>query len=195
MYLYHYFEKSKGPFLSITELPLDKAVDTLNEIKNRNQNLVNPNIDWFLKSRYEMEQKVREQFVAIGGKPERKSPVYMTLGEHLQFMTWYDNPACIKIPVAEFDRKTVSYTYGDVFAVFNDELNDGREFWNTVYMLDDIVEIVKKYGNPPYVEYNVRERIYPKETPINHLLKYVEAHVWSDDVIGKYRKEWESAQV
>lgn len=37
MRLYHYFEKEKGPFCSLSDLSLEDAENVLNEIKKRNQ--------------------------------------------------------------------------------------------------------------------------------------------------------------
>lgn len=171
-------------------MPFDIAKKFQEEKQRENPKSVNPNIDWFLKSRYEMENKIREMFISIGGKPIRKAPFYMTLGEHPQLMTWYDEPMFIKIPVSEFDIKEVSYTYGDSFPVFNLSLNDGREFWGNVYMYEDMIKLIDKYGYPPYIEYNMIKWIFPSGKPINQHLKYVEAHIWSDDVIKKYRENW-----
>ena len=190
MFLYHYFDKNRGPFLSVTEMPYDSARNLLEENKRKDPKSVNPNIEWFLKTRYEMENKIREMFVDIGGKPIRNAPFYMTLGEHPQLMTWFNNPDCIKIPVDEFDSKTVSYTYGDSFPVFNPSLNDGREFWEKVYMYEDIIKLIDTYGYPPYIEYDMGKWIFPPGKPINQHLKYIEAHIWSDDTVKKYQEKW-----
>ena len=60
--------------------------------------------------------------------------------------TWYENSACIKIPIEEFDKKTISFTYGDSHPTFSDRVHDGR------------------FG--------------PE--------RYIEAHIWSDEVIRRY---------
>lgn len=190
MFLYHYFNKEQGPFLSVTEMPFNLAKAFQENKQKENPKSVNPNIDWFLKTRYEMESKIREMFISIGGEPIRKAPFYMTLGEHPQLMTWYDNPEYLKIPMEEFDIKMVSFTYGDSFPVFNKSLNDGREFWEKVYFYYDIVKIIDKYGYPEYIEYDMGKWIFPSDKPINQHLKYIEAHIWSDDVIKKYRTKW-----
>jgi len=40
------------------------------------------------------------------------------------------------------------------------------------------------------VEYDFKRGIYPQDKHINHHLKYIEAHVWSDKILDKYRKKW-----
>jgi hypothetical protein len=71
VFLYHYFEKAKGPFLTVSELPYEEALNVLTEIQRNNPNLVNPHKEWFIKRRYEMEALVREKFISKGGKPTR----------------------------------------------------------------------------------------------------------------------------
>lgn len=187
MYLYHYFEKARGPFLTISDLPHEKALLVLNEIQTVNVNLVNPRKEWFLHKRHELERRVRELFIRKGGKPVREHPFYMTVGEVESMSTWYMDPAVIEIHIEEFDPATVSFTYGDMFPIFNPDLDDGMEYRNTVYTYDEIVRMIQRYGYPEKIEYNLREGINQVGAPMNRYLKYVEAHVWSDDVAAKYR--------
>jgi len=119
-FLYHYYEKSTGPFRTITSLPL------------------------------------RDEFFAIGGKPVRGAPVYFTLGANKGMETWYNNPACIKIPVGAFSLDTISFTYGDMFPVFNPELNTGEEWWGQVYDYQGILKLIDKCGCPEDPVHNLK---------------------------------------
>ena len=187
-HLYHYYEKTCEPFRTITVLPFDEAIIALCEWRENNPKSASPaNIEWFLNRRYEMEKRVRDKFISIGGKPVRTAPVYFTLGANKGMMTWYNNPAYIKIPINEFALDTVSFTYGDTFPVFNSSLNTGEEWWGQVYCYDEILKLIDKYGYPEDPEYDMKNRIFPKDKPINQYLKYIEAHVWSDEVLDKYR--------
>ena len=47
-----------------------------------------------------------------------------------------------KIPLKEFDPLTVSFTYGDSFAIFNPALFGEEEYWNKVYFADEILDVV-----------------------------------------------------
>jgi len=47
--------------------------------------------------------------------------------------------------------------------------------------------IVARHGFPPHVEYDFKRGIYPTDKPLHHHLRYVEAHVWDDAVLNKYR--------
>ena len=183
LHLYHYYEKHLPPFRSITSLPFDEAKAVLLAYQADDPNRAHPNIDWFLTRRYEMEKTVRDRFIAIGGKPVRTAPVYFTLGENTGLKTWFRETACIKIPVSKFDLSTVSFTYGDMFPVFNENLDTGEGWWGQVYFYDDILKLIEKYGYPEDPVYDSIKGIFPKDKPINQYLKYIEAHVWSDEVL------------
>ncbi len=188
-FLYHYFERSSGPFRPLTVLPMEQAKQILLE-QHAAGKFGNPNVEGFLHKRYSRDKKLRDVFIAQGGKPVRISPIYMMLGEHKQWESAYNEPAVIKIPLEEFDRLAVSFSYGDSFAVFDPTLFGEEEYWNRLYFADEILDVINLHGFPPYVEYDFKRGIYPKDRHINHHLKYVEAHVWSDDVLNKYRNIW-----
>jgi len=187
-YLYHYFERDFGPFMPLTALPVEEAKQILIAKKAAGK-FHNPDIDGFLQNRYDRDKQLRNAFIAHGGRPQRIAPVYMMLGEHPQWESAYEHPAVIKIPLKEFDPLTVSFTYGDSFAIFNPALFGEEEYWNKIYFADEILEVIDRHGFPPYVEYDFKRGIYPTDKNINHHLKYVEAHIWSDNVLDKYRAE------
>jgi len=185
-FLYHYYERGFGPFKLLTDLPFEEARELL-IVQRAAGTFHNPDIDGFLQKRYSADKVLRDKFIARGGCPRRTAPVYMMLGEHVQWESAYENPAVIKIPLAEFDGLAVSFTYGDSFAAFNPALFGEEEYWNRIYFADEILDVIEKYGFPPHVEYDFKLGIYPSDKHINHHLKYVEAHVWSDEVFDKYR--------
>ena len=148
----------------------------------------NPDIDGFLQKRYGRDRMLREAFIAHGGKPQRDAPFYMTFGRpDRQWASAYEHPARVKIPLKEFDPPTISFTYGQSFAVFNPALSGPEEYWNKIYFADEILGVIERNGYPPKVKYDFKRRIFPKDKPINDHLLYVEAHIWSDEVVGRYR--------
>ena len=183
MYLYHYFEKERGPFLTVSDLPYDNAVKVFEEFKTTNSNMVPPHIEWFLTRRKELENTVRDLFIKKGGKPTRLFPHYMTVEVAPCMNTWYLAPDSLKISINEFDVNTISFTYGDMFPIFNPNLDGGEEYRNNVYRFDEVVELIDKYGYPQETENK-------PNAPVGHLLKYIEAHIWCDDVPMRYRNEW-----
>lgn len=97
--------------------------------------------------------------------------------EHSPWLsTWYENSSYIKIPIEKFDKRTISFTYGDSHPTFSDRVNDGKEYRKKLYTYDEILEIIEKYGLPQ--DWNDDGRHGPE--------KYIEAHIWSDDGIKQY---------
>ena len=190
IFLYHYFEQRYGPFASLTARPMEEARAILLAQKAAGHT-INPDMEGFLKKRYNAEQALFDMFTARGGRPQRQVPVYMTLGKHKQWASAYEEPAVIKIPLAAVDPLAVSFTYGDSFAVMNPALFGTEEYWNQIYFADEMLAVIKRNGWPPYVDYDFKRGIYPADNPINHCLKYVEAHVWDDALLRRYRAKWD----
>lgn len=185
IFLFHYYDRDFKPFKSLTELPFEEAKQILLHQRS-NGKFRRPDIDAFLQKRYDRDRQLRDMFIEHGGKPQRTVPIYMMLGEHKQWESAYENSAVIKIPLTEFDPLTISFTYGDSFAVLNPALFGKEEYWNKVYFADEIVKIIDQYGLPPHVEYDFKRGIYPADKHINDYLKYVEAHIWSNEVLDRY---------
>jgi len=193
VFLYHYFERDFGPFMSLAALPMEEAKQIL--IAQRNAGKPgNPDIESFLQNRYHRDRQLRDVFIAHGGRPQRSAPIYAMLGPHDQWASAYDHPAVVKIPLQEMDPLTVSFTYGDSFAIFNPALFGQEEYWNRVYFADEMLALIARIGFPPHVDYDFRRGIYPADKHINHHLKFVEAHIWADDILNRYRAEWVAQQ-
>lgn len=176
IYLYHYFEKQKGPFLNLSDLPILDAQKIQNELKNANKVFAAKRNEGYIERRRYLEQLVRQLFIDKGGKPIRLSPHYMVIGECPWLASWYEDGDYIKIPISEFDLRTVSFTYGDTFPTFSPKLTDNYEYRNTVYLYDEILKLIDKYGLP---QDKWQEPIFAQPC-------YVEAQVWSDEPINKY---------
>jgi len=188
-FLYHYFEKGTLPFRTLASLPFTEAKEVmLTELLNKAMIAdLNPAwVDRFLQLRYDRDKTLRAKFVAIGGKPERAAPVYFTLGPNAGMRTWFEHPDYVQIPVEAFDPGTVSYTYGDSFAIFDPALDTGEAWWGNVYRYEEILGLIAQYGFPEDPAYDMLHRVFPKDRHINHYLKFVEAHVWSDAVLSRY---------
>jgi hypothetical protein len=180
IYLYHYFDTSIGPFVSLSDIPMDDAKAILNAIKETKPNVQSAKRHpEYMEDRHYYEEILRTEFAKKGGIISRKSPHYMVVEHSPWLSTWFENCAYIKIPIEEFDLKTVSFTYGDSHPVFSPRVNkmDGKEYRKKLYTYDEILEIIKKYGLPQ--DWN-NDGTYGPE-------RYIEAHIWSNKTIGKYR--------
>lgn len=64
----------------------------------------------------------------------------------------------------------------DSHPTFSPRVNDGKEYRKKLYTYDEILGIIEKYGYPQ--DWNNDGKYGPE--------RYIEAHIWSDDVIQKY---------
>ena len=180
IYLYHYFDKSIGAFVNLSDLTIGKAKAILNEIKETKPNVQSAaRQSTYMERRHEIEGILKTEFVKKGGIIRKKSPHYMVVEHSPWLSTWFENSAFVKIPIEEFDLKTISFTYGDAFPVFSDNRHkmDDKEYRRKLYTYDEILIIIEKYGLPQ--DYNDNGEYGPE--------RYVEAQVWSDETINKYR--------
>ena len=178
MFLYHYFEKERGPFLTISDLSDEDAIILQDKLKEGDNILVKRDFDGnYLKQRKIIENWLYETFLEKGGKPKRKTPHYMIIGETDQCKTWYKCIDHIKIPLNEFNKDTISFTYGDSFPTFiSPQFGDKSEYRLNVYTNDEIWGIIEKYGWLKWTE----------DTPF-HQPSYIEAQIWDDEIIMKYK--------
>lgn len=178
MELYHFFDRRTGPFRSLTRISPEEAERVMREIKEeRPESQCAGRHDKYVQYRHNCEAILKREFAAKGGIMEIPSPHYMVLGYSPWLSTWYEQSEYIKIPIEEFDLRTVSFTYGDSMPTFSDRVNDGKEYRKKLYLYDEIQEIIAKYGMPQ--DWNDDGKYGPE--------RYIEAHVWSDKTIQKYK--------
>ena len=180
MFLYHYYDKSIGAFVNLSDMSIDEANNILNEIKRTKPNTQNAKRnDDYMELRHYYEEILKTEFIKKGGIIKRNSPHYMVIEHSPWLSTWFENCSFIKIPIKEFDLKTVSFTYGDSHPVFSPRKHkmDDKEYRRKLYTYDEILKIIKKYDLPQ--NWNDDGAYGPE--------RYIEAHIWSDEVIDKYR--------
>lgn len=182
MSLYHYYDKAIGPFVNLSDIPMDEAMDIIHQIKRDRPNVQCAQRDaHYMFRRHMYEDILKKEFLKKGGKIERSAPHYMVVGHSPWLSTWFENGASLSIPIEEFDLSTVSFTYGDSHPTYSPwpRDDDWKEYRRKLYRYEEIVEVIKKYGLPQ--EWNDDGRHGPE--------RYVEAHIWSDETIGRYRTE------
>ncbi|MDD2647509.1 MAG: hypothetical protein PHI27_07315 [Eubacteriales bacterium] len=180
MYLYHYFDKETGPFRNLSDLAPDEALRLLETIKLRKpSSKCAQRNDEYIENRRRCESILREKFAEKSGRIERLAPHYMVVGHSLWLSSWYSDSDFVKIPISEFDTRTLSFTYGDSMPTFSPKVNDGKEYRRQLYTYPEILEIIEKYGLPQV--WNDDGRFGPE--------RYIEVHVWSDETVSRYRQE------
>jgi len=180
VYLYHYYDKDLGPFRNLSDMTVDEANEVLDRIREQKPNSqpASRHPDYVM-DRLHYEEILRTEFTKKGGRIERKAPHYMVVEHSPWLSTWFENCAYIKIPIEEFDVLTISFTYGDSHPTFSPRINDGKEYRKQLYTYDEILKVIEKYNLPQ--NWNDDGRFGPE--------RYIEACIWSDETISKYRKD------
>ena len=181
MYLYHFFDRRTGPFRSLTNISPEEAKAVIEKIREeRPDSLCARRDDQYVQKRRNCEAILRREFAAKGGLMEKDSPHYMVVEFSPWLSTWFEQSEYIRIPIEEFDLRTVSFTYGDSMPTFSDRCADGKEYRKKLYMYEEILKVIEKYGLPQ--DWNDDGKFGPE--------RYIEAHVWSEMPVAKYIDEY-----
>ncbi|CAH1194141.1 hypothetical protein PAECIP111892_01424 [Paenibacillus auburnensis] len=170
-YLYHYYEQAIGPFRNLSDLPADEAAEVLDSVKHNKDVMAGRRAAGYMKRRYELEQLARTMFISKGGKPVRKVPHYMVVGECEWLNSWYEEGAAVKIHISSFNTDTLSFSYGDLFPTFSPKVDDGKEYRGNIYTYKEMVQLIHKYGLPQV--WNKGGTKGPE--------RYIEVQVWDDE--------------
>jgi hypothetical protein len=173
-FLCHYYEASRGPFLNLSDLPLNEAEQLLDGIRTAGDIFASKRSSDYLEIRRGLESQVRRRFKKKGGMPLRESPHYMILGSCPWLQTWYKEGRELRIPLAVFGPEIISFTYGDTFPAMR--YPDGKPYRGQVYTLAELPELVHLYGLP-------QERNPDGEHGPD---RYIEAQIWADEPIRQF---------
>ncbi len=181
MYLYHFFDRRTGPFRSLTNISPEEAKAVIEKIREeRPDSLCARRDDQYVQKRRNCEAILRREFAAKGGLMEKDSPHYMVVEFSPWLSTWFEQSEYIRIPIEEFDLRTVSFTYGDSMPTFSDRCADGKEYRKKLYTYEEILKVIEKYGLPQ--DWNDDGKFGPE--------RYIEAHVWSEMPVAEYIDEY-----
>lgn len=129
MHLYHYYDKTVGPFKNPTDVPPREAKAILEVIRqHRLGTQAAKRQQSYIEDRLCFEAILRDTFAQKGGIIKRSIPYYMAVEHSPWLSTWFENCALIKIPIQEFDLRTVSFTYGDSHPTFSPRITDDKEY-------------------------------------------------------------------
>ena len=168
MFLYHYYDASMKPFQNLSHASIEEAKKILKDIALKKPGTqCAKRADEYMELRHYYEEILRCEFMKKGGNIRRKSPHYMVVEHSPWLASWFENSAFIKIDLDEFDKSTLSFTYGDSHPTFSKRVNDGKEYRKKLYTYDEILAIIAKYGYPQ--DWNNDGKYGPE--------RYVEAHI------------------
>ena len=175
LFLTRYYVEGEDPFISLNDLPPEKASETKAAHCKRNGIGGFYAQDDYLPQRRQIEAWMREQFIAKGGNPVENVPVYMTLGTSPEgeFDIRGDiqkDAVSLRIPLDEVDLSAVSFTFPD--SMYQFVLNDageimGGERTNTpdVYRFHEIESLINAYQTDAH---------------------YIEAQVWNRHMLREF---------
>lgn len=182
-FIYHYFEIEQGPFRNITQNTFEEAkkVQSNISIGFNSKRPVN-----YIELRFALEKRLKKDFIAKGGNPERNDPFYFTLGKCEWLKSLYENPGFIKIPISELNSKQISFTYPDSMVSF--QIHDEpklavykKDYNGKVFLLNELKTLIKKYNLPSEEKWQSQENMKYD--------RYIEVQVWDNFLIEKYRNK------
>ncbi len=188
-FLIHYYRRGAEPFRSLTDLCDAEALRLMGEL------YAEGSVFWerfkdpqdYLVTRRRIEAWMYEEFVAQGGTPRERRPIYLTLGRSRWAESVVDpltaaTTSEIEVPLAIFQDADLSFTYPDsmvstMVAASRDPSTFQPGYHGELFTLLRIREIVERKGMPD----DGWETRVPRR-----LAHYIEAQVWNRDPL----REW-----
>lgn len=141
-FIVHY--NRSEPFRSITEVPQENLSSVLNQLDETNAwGLGRFSDSEYLRRRNQVEQTIRNAFIAKGGEPELNHPIYFFLGNNAAFEEHKRNIG-YKINLRDISPTAMSFTYGDsmfsLCANYREKLGDAYQshLCSQIYRSDEL---------------------------------------------------------
>lgn len=184
----HYYRASRAPFLNLSDLPDDQVTAVMADlIRERREGAhKRPFGRTYIEMRRVVEDRLRRQFTARGGRPERHAPHYFVLGESPWFRGLAADMEEIRIPLSGLPPAQTTVTWGDSFATTGTTRDFGlaftpRPYYGRVYQLEDIPGLAARHGIPaPKPEHY--EGLATADTPET----FIEIQLLSDEPVRAY---------
>jgi hypothetical protein len=190
-FLIHAYKIGTEPFRTLSALPDVEALEIMRDL------YMEGSIFWerfqdparYLQLRRQVEEWLRTDFIAKGGKPRSSYPIYMMLGRSRWVQTLLDAPTRattkeIEVPLCLFNEWEVSFTYPDSMVSFIENYQKNTEtylpeYHGRVFTLCEIRSIVEAHGLPG-------EGWGMKLS--SDLPNYIEAQVWNHEPLLAYKR-------
>lgn len=179
MLLTHYYHEDDKPFRTLSSLPENAALKVIAKLSDRTgavyRRFRNPQA--YLRQRQETEVWLRQEFMRKGGQPVSRFPQYFTVEKAVWIEEGFNGKSCqVQIPLSAFSLRHVSFTYPDSMVSYWLKSQAHEKFYRPeyhgqVFVLDEICNIVDKFGIPV------------EEWRTDEFRKYdffIEAQVWID---------------
>lgn len=171
----HYFLPEKGPFRSLSDIPLGDEDPVFREL------LIRHTVDAqyrrrfgadYLRKRRAIESELRGLFINRGGVPIRHAPYYLTLGESRWFKGLNDQHKELRIELVKLNPKTTSVTFPDSFVSMT---RQDKPYYRKVYFLHELPHVVETYGFPRDDAEVTYEEYWRTDFEV-----YVELQIWEE---------------
>lgn len=191
-HLIHLYKRGAEPFRTLSALREQDAISIMQSL------YVAGSIFWerfedpvgYLRLRKQIEQSIRENFIAKGGVPREAHPIYMTFGRTRWMQNDLDAVTLattteIEVPLAWFDECDVSFTYPDSMVSFLLAQEKAAEYYlpdfhGKIFTLSEIRSIVESNGLPG----EKWGAGLPSSMP-----NYIEAQVWKHEPLLEYKRQ------
>ena len=192
-HLLHLYKRGTEPFRTLSALREEDAISIMQSL------YVAGSIFWerfedplrYLRLRKQIEQSIRDGFIAKGGKPQEAHPIYMAFGR----TKWMQNDVDaltlattteIAVPLSLFEECDVSFTYPDSMVSFLLAQDKQSEYYladyhGKVFTLSEIRFIVESNGMPGE-KWGAN---LPSSIP-----NYIEAQVWKHGPLLEYKRQF-----
>lgn len=151
----HYYRASRAPFLNLSDLPDQQAMAVMaGLIRERREGVQQrPFGRTYIEMRRIAEDRLRRQFTALGGLPERRAPHYFVLGESPWFRGLATDMEEIRVGISDLPGAQTTVTWGDSFAAMEATRDFGltftpKPYYGRLYRLEDIADLAARYGIP-----------------------------------------------
>ncbi len=171
----HNYDPLRGPFRNICDSSEAKAEAILSEIRKSGKRHVSRS---YLKRRLAVEQWLRSECKKKLRSATLVRPIYFFLGD---FADGQDasRPKSIVMQLAAFSADTLTFTFPDSMvslpiAKRNDLRAHKKEYHGRVFNLDEIKEIVARWGMPDKNDSSIRYD------------RFIEVQVWNDAPLQRF---------
>jgi hypothetical protein len=183
----HYHLPGRRQFLNLSDLEGPELSGVLAELEGlRRRGQQHRSFGWrYVGLRRQTETRLRELFIARGGKPRRMSPHYFVLGASAWFEGLAPRMQRVELAVAELPDSQTSVTYPDSFVAMEAGRELGitrsrRPYHGKVFLLSELPDLIETYGIPsPSWDGDRAWRNWPEET-------LIEVQLWVDEPIHQY---------
>ena len=151
----HYYLADRPPFLNLSDITGAEPDNVIEGLGRRgavgdSQRIFGRR---YMDLRRLTEARLRELFVAAGGKPEREAPHYFVLGSCRWFRELAADTQEVVLPLSDLPSEATSFTYPDSFTAMGCGLafglpDDPRPYHGTVFRMEELEGVVHAYGLP-----------------------------------------------